>query len=219
MAQGHQRIIGRRGNAALPGLNSRNWHYFAEDLPDAGPLDLHDITALEKEGGHGQMETGKKELRSRIRQRELMRAQSLFRLRARSSHFVPIIFPVASAIRVYPAKSGLKKYAFSAQLPHSAPPVQVSRSTLRQTKSQFPSTSYPTACTAVKSGQTGSNQPLLPPRRRSSSLRIHGNTGRRGNAALSLFYPLISWGTSLLYSPPEPCVCRCSFRLRKEVNV
>src|SRR5262249_13426793 len=31
--------------------------------------------------------------------------------------------------------------------------------------------------------------------------------------------PLISGGICILYTPPEPCVCRCSFRLRKEVNV
>jgi hypothetical protein len=215
-------IMGRRGNAALPGIKSGNWRY------SPAPIDLHVITALEKEGGNGQMEKGKKELRSRSRQRDLMRRQSSRRLGAYSSRFVPILFPRGSRFELIPpnpTKSDLKKVKnFSPS--HMPPAFRIPRSEFR-VKLKLPNepifkNSQPAHCnpfTTKPISRRVKNKPisqLSAPRRGASAGR---SLGRHGNAAVRSFWPLISPRTSLLYSPPEPCVCRSSFRLRKEVNV
>jgi hypothetical protein len=47
-------------------------------------------------------------------------------------------------------------------------------------------------------------------------------TAKSGSAFLSTLnplFPLLPRLRGLSSTPPEPCVCKCSFRLRKEVNV
>ena len=114
------------------------------------------------------MEKGKKELRSRVRQPELMRAQSLPRIRAYSSHFVPIIFPQAPRFRLIqanPAKSDLKKYIFFCATPR--PPVK-NKFTKRTHFQKF----------ATRSLQSIYNKIAFPPRQKRTHFTAFSAPGR-----------------------------------------